>query len=271
MARYRGQKALYEVIGGRARNKSARPATEPLRPKASQVQKPVVKKTPVRAPEPPKERVVVSEKEAISWKPKPVQCHDGRIEVTVSTRTAVMAFLILVAGLLVCFRTGQLYPGLLIEKEKSGSPPQSGLPLASSQRRVPVGSRAEMSAEVSSERPPASPSTVVRSVVAGNAIVIQEFDSIVDLAAIGRFFQSRGIETEIVGKGDTYFLITQKRFPYNPTSPNTTGSELLEEIRTIGQEYKAPEGLKSFAPNSFKGAYGRRIDDQYIGVVTDVH
>ena len=271
MARYRGQKALYEVIGGRARNKPVRPAAEPLRPKASHAAEPVVKKRPVKAPEQPKERVVVPKKEVISWKPKPVQCHDGRLEITLSTRGATMAFLVLTAGLLVCFRAGQLYPGLLIEKENSVSSTESGLPrLASPSRQVPVTPERQPPATSSQRRPAVSPNAL-RPVTHGNAIVIQQFDSLKDLVAVGQFFRTRGIGTEIVRKSDTYFLITQERFPYNPEAPNTRGSELLQEIRAIGQTYKAPQGLESFAPNKFKGAYGRNIDDQYIGEVTDVH
>jgi hypothetical protein len=275
MARYRGQKALYEVIGGRARNKSARPVAEPLRPESPKVAKPVIKKVPVVVQTQPKERVVIPEKEAISWKPKPVQCHDGRIEITLSTRAAVMVFLVLMVGLLVCFRMGQWYPGSLdrtfIENSNSVSPERTGLTgLALAKQDVPVKTGPEVPV-VDAMKPVIVPNAASRSLTYGNAIVIQEFHTVADLAAVGQFFAARGIGTEVVRKGTTYFLISKARFPYNPEAENTRGSELLQEIRLQGQTYKAPAGLESFAPNKFKGAYGRNIDDQYIGEVTDVH
>jgi len=272
MARYRGQKALYEVIGGRARNKSARPAAEPLRPEPSQVAKVAIQKVPV-VQILPQERVVRPEKEVISWKPKPLQCHDGRIEITLSTRAAVMGSMVLVVCLLACFKVGQWYPGFdsrtLIEKNNSESPTRPGLMTAFSSRQVPVEQVPKMS-ENEPLKQDLVPAKSVKSLAYGNAIVIQQYSAVADLVAAGQFFELQGIGTEVVSKGNSYFLITRERFPYNPEAPNTRGYGLLEEIRTKGPAYKAPTGLQSFAPNKFKGAYGRNIDDQYIGEVTDV-
>ena len=274
MARYRGQKALYEVIGGRARNKAARPEVEHLRPETKQVEKPVTRKVPVKVQAQRKESAVIPEKKAISWKPKPIQCHDGRIEVTLSTKAAAMASLCLVAVLLACFRVGQWYPdsniGKLIDNKNSVSPDRTGLTsLARPNRNVPV----ETGSAESRIRQPIDPApqSALGTPAPRNAIVIQEFHTLEDLVGVGRFFRSKGILTDIVSKEGVYYLITQQRFPYNPASTlHTTGNELLEEIRLLGQEYKASQGLESFAPNKFKGAYGRNIDDQYIGEVTDV-
>jgi hypothetical protein len=276
MARYRGQKSLYEVIGGRARNKSAQPQTESLRPEPPKIVKPVVKKVPV-VQTLPKERAVIPEKEVISWKPKPFQCHDGRIEVTLSTKGAVMAFLCVITVFLACFRTGQLYPGsqsgTLIDNSNNASAEGIGLPsLASARHKLPRGSEPvsrtpEKSIEATAY-PEARPSSLLAP---GNAIMIQEYHLVPDLVAAGRFFAAKGIPTEIVRKGSSYYLITQERFGYNPASaPDTSGYRLLEWIRILGQDYEAPKGLQSFAPNRFKGAYGRNIDDQYIGEATDV-
>jgi hypothetical protein len=273
MARYRGQKALFEVIGGSARNKSARPSAEPLRPEAPKVAKPGIKRVPLVQAQ-PKERVVIPEKEVISWKPKPLQCHDGRIEITLSTRTATLVFMTLIVGLLACFKVGQWYPGFetrpLIEKSNNVSPAKPGLTMVSSSRQMPVDPEVEIVPSEPSKQE-IVPIQAVKSIGYDNAIVIQAFGELPDLVAVGKFFATRGIGTEVVGKGSTYFLITRERFPYNPEKANTGGRDLLEEIRLLGQAYKAPEGLESFAPNRFKGAYGRNIDDQYIGEVTDVN
>ncbi|MCP4453880.1 MAG: hypothetical protein GY809_20660 [Planctomycetes bacterium] len=217
---------------------------------------------------------MIPEKEVISWKPKPLQCHDGRIEITVSNRTATLVFMTLIVGLLASFKVGQWYPGFetrpFIEKENNVSPTKpSGLTMVSSSRQMPV----EPEVDVPVSEPPTQeipPRTrTMRSIAYGNAIAIQQFSAVPDLVAVGNFFAARGVTTEVVSKGNTYFLITQERFPYNPEAANTRGRELLEEIRSLGQAYKAPTGLESF-PNKFKGAYGRNIDDQYIGEVTDV-
>jgi len=285
MARYRGQKALYEVIGGRARNKSARPVVEPLKPTKPQLEKPVVKKIPVKVQAQPQEKAVVSEKRVISWKPKPLQYHDGRIEITLPTKVAVTVFLGLVVTLLACFKAGQFYPdsesGTLIENNDNVSSERIGLPsLASARQNLTPESESEPEPAQESPVPQKMIETVNQSVaelskppVPGNAIVIQEFSATADLIAVGRFFASLGIPTEIVSKGDVYYLITEERFHYDPaTAPqHTTGYKLLEEIRLSGHDYKAPQGLEPFARNKFKGAYGRKIDDQYIGEVTNVH
>jgi hypothetical protein len=184
----------------------------------------------------------------------------------------------MVVGLLACFKIGQLYPsfesGRLIGNKNSVSPERSGLPsLSLTKTNVTSQVQSGISSVPAMQTNPA-PQPVVKPIIAattGNAIVIQEFTQSADLFAVGRFFAAQGIKTEVVRKGSTFFLLTQARFPYNPEAANTRGSVLLEEIRLRGQEYKAPKGLESFAPNKFKGAYGRNIDDQYIGEVTDVH
>ncbi|MCF7972631.1 MAG: hypothetical protein K9N55_02335 [Phycisphaerae bacterium] len=279
MARYRGQKALYEVIGGRARNKSARAAAEPLRPEKQQAVKPAIKKVPAVVQAKPLEKAApaVPERKAISWKQKPIQCHDGRLEITLSTRVAIMTALCLIVVCLACFKAGQWYPelqGRLFIDNRNNSPDQTGLPNMASANQ-PVASRSEPAGTMPQSKAPVIQTVQSdrpsRPLIHGNAIVIQEFDKKADLVAVGRFFDSQGISTEIVSRENTYYLITQERFHYNPASaPQTSGNRLLNEIRLLGKDYKAPLGLESFAPNKFKGAYGRNIDDQYIGEVTDV-
>jgi len=278
MARYRGQKSLFEVIGGRAEKKLARPAVEPLKPEKPQLAKPVIKKTPFKVQVKSEVKAPLPEKEVISWTPKPVQCHNGRIEITVSTRTGLIMIMVMVVGFLACFKAGQLYPGLqsgtFIENKNNVSPERSWLP-SLSLTKTNVRSQAESTiSPVPVKQASPTPQPAVKPAMlatTGNAIVIQEFTRSADLFAVGRFFSRQGVKTEVVRKGSTFFLLTQARFPYNPEAANTRGRVLLEEIRLIGQEYKAPKGLESFAPNKFKGAYGRNIDDQYIGEVTDVH
>jgi hypothetical protein len=145
--------------------------------------------------------------------------------------------------------------------------------LTSSGPQVPAKMEPVSSGVTEAKTPTGQPIGPVRSSNAlahGNAIVIQEFHTLADLIPVGRFFKAEGIATEIVSKGSTYFLITKERFPYNPEATHTRGNALLQEIRSKGQDYKAPQGLEPFAPNKFKGAYGRNIDEQYIGEVTDV-
>ena len=141
--------------------------------------------------------------------------------------------------------------------------------MALAKQDVPVQTELEVPV-IDAKKPVIVPNTASRSLTYGNAIVIQEFHTVADLVAVGQFFAARGIGTEVVRKGTTYFLISKARFPYNPEATNTRGNELLQDIRLQGQTYKASQGLESFAPNRFKGAYGRNIDDQYIGEVTDV-
>lgn len=289
MARYRGQKALYEVIGGRARNLPTRPSVEPLKPPAkekSKTPKPVVtKKQPVVVQKEPEKKPVLSEKEAISWKPRPIQVVNGRVEMTLSVRAVVIVILLLVTVMLICFRAGQMYTyssqgGTLIDNTNNESPDQSetGLPKLSKTQTASPGPASRQVQQTFEPTLPVQPvdqePIVTRQTYkakGGNAVVIQEFERIEDLIEVGKYFTDKGVPTEIVSKNKVFYLISSERFQYNPEAENTAGSILIWTIRELGRDYRAPQGFESFAPNKFKRAYGRKIDDQYIGEVQDVH
>ena len=113
MARYRGQKALYEVIGQARLRPVEAESAEPLRP--SQPADLTVASPPVAvdpAPEPS-----TTPGPTVRWqRPRPIQFNAGRIELTIPYPIAVAIVLALVVMLLVAYRWGQ------------GNPPGAGTP-----------------------------------------------------------------------------------------------------------------------------------------------
>jgi len=110
MARYRGQKALYEVID-KTRLKPSEPGSVgPLR--ASSDSNPGSDATLQKAEEPVPESTVPSP--AVRWqRPRPVQFNAGRLELTIPYPIAVAIVLALVLVVLAAYRWGQsnIVPG----------------------------------------------------------------------------------------------------------------------------------------------------------------
>ena len=258
MARYRGQKSLYEVMS-RARTKTSRSSTEPLHPEGSGKAEPEIRHETPKAAKPDLARY---------RRPKPIQINGGRIELTVPVKVAALCVLAVIACLLLAFRLGQLYAATdepLIDNMNTKNPAPAGEMLPTHEEADPAPMpEVEDSGESLSPQVRDNQATTSGALVQGNAIVIQEFDKLADLKAVGRYFNQNGIPTEIVQKGQSFFLITRERFDIGELG--TKGYQRRKEIKDLGKKYKAPQGLETFSTRYFSDAYSRLIDDMYTKV-----
>lgn len=259
MARYRGQKSLYEVMN-RARIKSSRSSTEPLHSQESDIA------GTESGSETPKQEQSVDF--ARYRRPKPIQINQGRIELTIPVKAAVILVLVVIVCLLLSFRLGQLYSGSdsgtdesFIENRPTNNTQdtQGGMEPAPAEE-VDNKQQVESLGTSNPVDPPQVPVNA-DTLRAGNAIVIQQFDKLADLKAVGRYFNREGIPTEIVQKGLYYFLITQERFKVEELG--SKGTQKRIEIRELGKNYKAPQGLETFSAHYFSDAYSKLIDDTF--------
>ena len=95
---------------------------------------------------------------------------------------------------------------------------------------------------------------------ANNRIVIQTFHRKDDLIPVQQYYAGHGIVTEIRVISGRFYLVTENKYE-NPANPGTDGNKARQTIRTLGADYKAPEGFESFAPNLFGDAFGMKFDD----------
>ena len=93
----------------------------------------------------------------------------------------------------------------------------------------------------------------------GNVIVITTYGQRRDLEPVQQHFAAQGVATEIVMRGDRYFLVTQERYTDNPARSGTPGYAALQRIKEIGAAYKAPEGYEPFGSRPFQDAYGMKV------------
>jgi len=284
MRRYRGQRPLYEAWS-RARAKPQRLGfLERLRPQLEKLRRPATRKPikPMEAPDPeppspvavkPPRPVQVPEPApagpAQTWlKPKPVQFHAGRIEISLPYQIGIAIGLLLVLFLLVAFRLGQMDQR---SRYTTGNPPVRSAPAS-------VGGPASGSMVPSDEKTAAVGSATAPS-TGDNLIVIARSPIKANLVPVAQHFAEHGIETayvsyqrlreyyaehgwnaEAVPQGDGLLLTTMQGYD-NPERPGTDGYAAKQRIKEIGALYKgkAPPGLESFAPNYFSDAYGLKI------------
>jgi len=91
-----------------------------------------------------------------------------------------------------------------------------------------------------------------------NVIVIASYGRQRDLEPVRQHFDKNGIATEIVKRGDRFFLVTRQRFVGNPTASTNAGYAVYRRILDVGATYKAPEGYERFGTRPFQDAYGMK-------------
>ncbi len=292
MARNRGKKALYEVIG-KSKMQPAGAKVEPLHPEG-EPPKAEVEQSPPRltaeAVEPvteveseptverePEDRAVRAEIDAVAehggvrWRKRPrtVQVNAGRVEFSVPYQAVVAAVLVLVLAVVGSYRLGQR-SGVSRSADAGGdSGPTGGAASTAGVQNAPAGivqPQPGMPVEpVAAVGPAASDGAGATAAVppvstGSNRIVIQTFPRKEDLVPVQQFFASKAIATEIRKIRDRYYLVTTNRYE-NPGKPGSDGYAARAKIIEIGAGYKAPEGFESFAPRLFSDAYGMKLDD----------
>jgi hypothetical protein len=233
MARIRRKKALYEVINRNRSKTSGIPAVAPLHPEQQ---------------DKPKEQKAGKKKESarkvLQWptKPKILQFHAGRIEISLPLQLAVALALGIVLIALLFFRLGQMSHSPATQNTTPSQNAETGNPPA----------RPDVTE--SSVAPPAG-NTV--SSTANQIIILVQHDRYADLTPVQQHFAQFGVATQIVPREEKYFLVTTKR--YENFASGSDGSNDLQFIKKIGASYKAPQGRETFARHLFSDAYGAKV------------
>jgi hypothetical protein len=102
------------------------------------------------------------------------------------------------------------------------------------------------------------PQTPQPAVKGDNVIVIATYTKQDDLTPVAAYFRQNGIETDIIKEGSYYQLVTKERFE-NPVRSGTDGYRMIQTIKRIGANYKAPSGYERFSSTPFQDAYGKKV------------
>ena len=324
MKRYTGQKALYEAIARTRAKSKRRGILERLHPggvREEPVEPPVVEELEpeppvqveaVKAPEP---KPVVVEKPPAPvvkpvrpvmeepkpepqpypvqpWlRPKAVQLHDGRIEISLPNALGVAVLLGAIVLILGAFRLGQMQRRVQPPAVKNSTAAPLPKPVAPKVEPAPV--RAETPAPVPApsvrETPSADTSSGTAATGSGTvatAPVAKPGDHVIVLAQNAKaeplkpaqaYFKEHGVSTEIIevaklrnylvaaglnvsvlGTRGGFMLVTDTYYD-NPENPGTNGFKKKQEIIEIGKSYKSVPGSQAFAPRYFSDAYGMKV------------
>lgn len=246
MARYRGKKALYEVMT-KARSKTGNGRT------LAQLH---TQKTRKDGPIAGHDNAVGQPKAASQWwnKPRAIQFNAGRIELSIPYQIAIALVLGLILLILLAFRLGQyLQPAAqqTIRATEDASANQMN-------RTRQTNTTMNQPAEQASGSPPAGQASIPARSAGNNVIVLKEYGSKLALVPVQQYFGENGIMTEIVLENDRYFLQTINTYD-NPATPGTDGYEARMKIIEVGAKYQAPANYETFAPRFFSDAYGKKV------------
>jgi len=299
MKRYTGQKALYEAIARTQAKYRRRGILERLHPGdgGQEVQPPVVEEPklqvePVRplvekpVAEKPPEPVVKHVRPVEHSEPQPrpaqprlrpkaVQVHDGRIEVSLPYTIGVTVLLVAVLLVLGAFRLGQMQHRYRLPAVNSSI---SGKAKPAAPKADASPARAETPAPVrETAAPDTGGATTVAPVEEGDhVIVLAQYPKQDDLVPVKEYFGQHGINTEILavdklrdylaqqgmntsvlGNRGGFMLVAS--YYDNPENPGTDGYKAKQKIKELGRGYKAPSDSESFAPKYFSDAYGMKV------------
>jgi hypothetical protein len=91
-----------------------------------------------------------------------------------------------------------------------------------------------------------------------HVIVIATYANREHLIPVQAYFEANGIKTEIMRRGSYYLLVTKDRFE-SPLKAGTDGQQMLNKIKSLGAQYKAPDGYENFGRTPFQDAYGMKV------------
>lgn len=216
-------------------------------------------------------------------RPKAVQLHDGRIEISLPYTIGVTVLLISILLMLGAFRLGQMQPRVQppVAKNTMTNPAQPVVPETS--KPEPALTRPEPAAPAVAETvaPPATSSAGVLTTSAakpGDHVIVlaqqaqrNALDSakawfkehgvtteVIPVAALRDYLAGQGINTSVLGTRGGYMLVTADYYD-NPKNPGTDGYKARQKIVELGKSYKGTAGAESFAPNYFSDAYGMKV------------
>jgi len=259
MSRYRGQKALYEVIGrSRSKTRSNQGRLTELLHAPDAVKE--------KKAEPNETETSSAHNEKIRWEPRAIQFNSGHIELLLPYPVVFILVLGVLIVILAAFKLGQSSSsGASVSKPGLGLGQQNSKMNAATGKNGAVDNSAAGQTNRNKESKKIAFDGTVRP---GNAVLIQEHGSLVDLVPVKRFFAENEIATEIIRTGTTFFLATKERFTGNPDKEGSPGFLLKQKIVELGTEYQAPPSCARFT--GFSDAYGRYFKEQFQGEVVNV-
>ena len=245
MGRYRGQKALYEVIGkNRARRNSD---IVPLKPK------------PVEEKKRAGTELATKSVQARWLKPRAVQCYGGKVELTLSYPVACVCLLGVLVSLLVAYQLGRWQRTLAL----AAVPVKDSTPVSSVPNRSLESEKTNTQDEVTASAapppfvPPPQETALPILEERGNVIAILTYRDRTQLVPVQDYFNRNGISTRIVPvEIGGFILCTVERFRDNPARPGSDGYARLQQIIELGAEYRPPDNYLGFTRESFAGAHG---------------
>jgi hypothetical protein len=258
MVRYRGKKALYEVMSQIRPKAEESKLVERLHPQTSKTIRTAAESNPV-ANEP---------KPTTRWwkKPRIVQLISGRIEFSMSYQVAVVVALGLVFVLLVSYQLGK-YSGKSTQsrQQPAAGRTTAGNNSAANSARQPATTNTNRSVDTTPATPSGGQSSgaaaggaVGAATTGNNVIVLAWYSARRDLEPAKEYFNNNGIATDIVLENGVYYLQTTNTYD-SLSNPNSEGYKVKARIAELGKNYKAPSGYESFGANKFSDAYGKKI------------
>lgn len=240
MARNRGKKSLYEVMGKNWPKPKYDKSLRKLHPDKVEEEEPKAVKSSLQPPG-----------RAAHWprKPKMVQFNAGRIEISLPYTIAITLALGIILVVLVIFRLDEIRS---LGRNTAGTVLE-GL-------RKSVGAEKE-NTELDERIPPDTGKNEIVSATGNNRIVIQTYRAKADLEPVQTYFGQCGIETEIIPIDNQWILVTTAKYEEKPEKPGTDGYVALQNIIELGAKYKAPPGHEPFGAKSFETAYGMKFND----------
>jgi hypothetical protein len=239
------KKALYEVMG-RAGSKTGYEQLHPNGTAAGQ--------TPSAASTTGQTQGVVR------WaiRPSVVQFNAGRIEFSIPYQVGIAVVLGVLLAAVVLFRLGQRVGN----RDVAADAPAATKPVVTK----PVSPK-PVTQDTPVVKQPTAQDTSAASVAANqptstgkNRIVLKIYQVRSHLEPAKEYFDKMGIATEVIEKGNWYYLVTKNKYD-NPEKAGTDGYLAKQKIVEIGSGYKAPVGFETFGPKPFSDAFGMRFDE----------
>jgi hypothetical protein len=179
-----------------------------------------------------------------------VQFNAGRIEFSIPYQVGIAIALVILLAAVVLFRAGQRVGNRGIPANTPAAAKPVVTPLTSPGQVKPAAQSA-----------PAPDVTANQATSTGrNRIVLKMYQVRSHLEPAKEYFDKMGVATEIVEKGNWYYLVTKNKYD-NPEKAGTDGYLAKQKIIELGAGYKAPVGFETFGPKPFSDAFGMRFEE----------
>ncbi len=244
MVRYRGQKALYEVIKQSSLKSSA------LKPQQTAQPEPVAQNQTQSGEQ---EQILTEQMTKWPRYPKMIQLNAERVEISMPYHLAIVAVLVIILFIMLAYRFGQKSGLTAVENvSKVDKSVETGEPVAVTPIDA-AGRNVERSVQETVSQP-------VVQTGKENRIVIATHKDGRELEPVKNYFNENGIAAEIRKIERVYYLVTKDKCG-DPLIKDSDGYVLLQKVKKIGLGYKTPQGYASFGPRPFQDAYGKKFDD----------